>query len=347
MAPVFVTGGSGFVGRALIARLRHDGSSDVRALARSDAAASQCTAAGATSIVRGDVGDVGALTAGMRGCDVVFHSAACVDDWAPRALAMAANVEGTRAVLAAARAAGVRRVVHVSTEAVLADGNPIHGSDASPLPFGRHCGIYSESKALAEAEVTGAVAAPGQDAVIVRPRFVWGRGDSTLLPRFVDAMRTRTWIWVDGGLYPGPTCHIEKLLEGMLLAAADGGGARPGQSYFLTDGPPRPMREVVTSLVGSQGVEAVGPSLPLLLVRAVAMLGEAWGSLTGTRPAVTRQVVGLMMVSVSLDDSKARAELGYVGGKGWEEGLRELAEDHAAGKALSWGVKTTGGTPPG
>ncbi|MDE0856840.1 MAG: NAD-dependent epimerase/dehydratase family protein, partial [Nevskia sp.] len=119
----FVTGGSGFVGRNLLAALLARGDSVV-ALARSLAAMQTVRALGAEPLA-GDLVDVAAMSAGMRGADVVFHCAAKVEDWGDPAEFRRVNVEGTANVIAAARAAGVRRLVHISTEAVLADGTPI------------------------------------------------------------------------------------------------------------------------------------------------------------------------------------------------------------------------------
>src|SRR5205085_8710502 len=113
----------GFVGGALIAALRARGVF-VRALARSEAAAAKVAAHGG-EVVAGDLGDAAALGAGMRGCDVVFHAAAHASDVGPRATFFAVNVAGTQNALAAARAAGVPRFLHVSTEAVLAGGRPL------------------------------------------------------------------------------------------------------------------------------------------------------------------------------------------------------------------------------
>src|SRR5689334_7537644 len=123
----FVTGGSGFVGRNLIPALTGAGW-EVRALARSDAAARAVEGVGA-QVVRGDLDDERALRAAMAGCEVVFHSAAKVETWGARADFLRINVEGTQHVLDAARVAGVRRVVHVSTEAVLIGGPRIVRAD--------------------------------------------------------------------------------------------------------------------------------------------------------------------------------------------------------------------------
>src|SRR5436305_2392394 len=178
MPTAFVTGGSGFVGSALIRRLVSDGWT-VRALARSDAAARAVTAAGADA-VRGDLEDPGALAAGARGAEVAFHAAARLGEWGPWAEFRRINVGGTRNVIAACRAAGVRRLVHVGTEAALLHGQPLIAADErTPLAL-RSRAPYAATKAEAEAEVIGANGG-GLETVVVRPRFVWGVGDTTLL----------------------------------------------------------------------------------------------------------------------------------------------------------------------
>lgn len=196
---VFVTGASGFLGRALLRRLHADGAADVRVMVRSARAAAACAAACSSArAVWASLDDVDDMAAGMAGCDVVFHCAADVRDVAPRAEAWHANVVGTINVLAAARRVNVRRVVHVSTDAVLSDGRPLVNADETTPLSARPAGIYTETKAAAEREVASAVAA-GQDVVVVRPRFVWGPDDTTLLPIFVAAAKAGSWLWVDGG----------------------------------------------------------------------------------------------------------------------------------------------------
>jgi len=131
----FVTGGSGFVGKRLIAALVAGGADEV-ALARSDGAERAVTTAGARP-VRGDLGDRAAMQAGMAGCAVVYHAAAHVAEHGKLADFVRGTVDGTANALAAARAAGVLRFVHVGTEAVLADGKPIVNADET-IPLAAH-----------------------------------------------------------------------------------------------------------------------------------------------------------------------------------------------------------------
>jgi nucleoside-diphosphate-sugar epimerase len=318
---VFVSGGSGFVGRNLIAALvaRGDG---VAALARSDAAAATVQALGAR-VVRGDLDDVAVLRSGMSGCQVAFHSAALVDQWGDPREFERVNVEGTANTLEAARTAGVRRFVHVGTEAVLAGGGPIRNVDETRPRAAHPIGLYPASKARAEARVIAANGA-GLETLVCRPRLIWGKGDLSVLPRMLDVMRKGQWAWISGGRYLTSTCHVRNVVEGLLLAAARG---RPGEIYFLTDGVPVEFRAFITAQARAHGVEPGERSVPRALLYAVAGVSEfAWRTLPlKGGPLITRTALLLAGEEVTVNDAKARRELGYVGRVNLEEGLAEIA----------------------
>ncbi|MDE2149817.1 MAG: NAD-dependent epimerase/dehydratase family protein, partial [Gammaproteobacteria bacterium] len=139
--------------------------------------------------VAASLDELGNLTDAMRGCAAVIHAAAKVDDWGDRDEFFRVNVRGTENALSAARTAGVGRFVHVSTEAVLADGRPIVRADET-RPRARHpVGLYPLTKGLAEERALAANSAE-MESIVVRPRFVWGAGDTTVLPKLSAAVRT-------------------------------------------------------------------------------------------------------------------------------------------------------------
>jgi nucleoside-diphosphate-sugar epimerase len=316
----FVTGGSGFVGRRLIPALREQGHT-VRALGRSQSSLDQVRQAGAEPC-EGDLSNVDSLKRGMEGCEVVFHSAATVKQWGSRAEFFEGNVRGTENVLEAARAVGVKRLVHVSTEAVLVDGTPMVNVDETrPLPE-RPIGHYSSTKCAAERLVLS-VNSPELTTVVVRPRLIWGKGDTSVLPIIIDAVKTGRFRWVDGGNFKTSTCHVANCVEGMLLAAEKGRG---GQVYFLTDGEPVVFREFVTAMLKTQGVDPGNKKIPFGLSMAVATVSELlWNFLPlPGNPLITRQELLLAGREVTVSDEKARRELGYVGRVTREEGLREM-----------------------
>jgi nucleoside-diphosphate-sugar epimerase len=316
----FVTGGSGFVGRYLLAALKSRGE-PARALARSPVAMSTVAAAGGEPF-EGDLSDVDVLARGMQGCDTVFHSAALVKSWAPRAEYYEANVRGTERVLEAARAAGVKRFVHVSTEAVLADGTPlVKANESWPLPE-RPIGDYPSTKNESERRVLS-VNSADFTTVAVRPRLVWGLGDTSVLPQMVDAVRTKRFKWVGDGRYLSSTCHVVNCVEGMLLAAEKGRG---GEAYFLTDGEPVVFRDFVTAMLKTQGVDPGTSTIPYGLAAVVATVADlVWGTfgLPG-RPPLSRTEVLLIGREVTVSDEKARQELGYEGRMPRAMGLKEM-----------------------
>jgi nucleoside-diphosphate-sugar epimerase len=314
MKRAFVTGGSGFVGGAVIRELRARGVA-VAALARGARSIAAVEALGA-SAVRGDLEDTAAMQAGMAGADVVIHAAAHVAEHGPLAEFLQVTVEGTQHALDAARAAGVPRFVHVSTEAVLADGAPIVRADETRPRPAAPAGPYPISKGLAEDRVRAANG-PGFAAVIVRPRFIWGAGDTSLLPRIAELVRRGKFAWIDGGRYLSSTCHVANVVEGTLLAAERGAG---GEIYFLTDGEPVEFRAFLSQLLETQGLAPPTRSIPRWLARAVAGL-TGWMK----QPPITRTAVALIGHEVTVVDAKARRELGYTSHVSRAQGLAELA----------------------
>jgi nucleoside-diphosphate-sugar epimerase len=316
----FVTGGSGFVGAALIRRLASDGWT-VRALARSASAEAKVREAGAEP-VRGDLDDGPAMAAGARGAEVAFHSAARLGDWGPWGEFRRVNVAGTENVIGACRVAGVRRLVHVGTEAALLDGRPLVAADErTPLAFGS-AAPYAATKAAAEAAVVEANG-DGLETVVVRPRFVWGAGDTTLVPALLERIRSGRFRWIGGGRQLTSTTHVENTVEGLMLAAERG---VPGNAYFVTDGSPVVFRSFVTKLIAAAGVQAPDAELPLPAARALAAAGEAAWKLLPLpgAPPLSRFALWVSGLECTLDDGKAREQLGYEPVMSREHGLTEL-----------------------
>ncbi|HKB52077.1 MAG TPA: NAD-dependent epimerase/dehydratase family protein [Solirubrobacterales bacterium] len=319
----FVTGGSGFIGGRLVERLVAEGR-PVRALARSETSAERVAELGAEP-VRGDIGDRASLDAAAAGSGVAFHLAAHLREWGPWADFERGNVEGTRNVLAACANAGVRRFVHCGTEAALMAGKPlVHVDETAPLrPDSR--APYPATKARAEREVRDA-SRDGFETIVLRPRFVWGKGDTTLLPELVETVEKGRFAWVGGGRNMTDTTHVDNVIEGLLLAAERG---HPGEAYFVTDGEPVLFREFVTSLLQTQGVEPPNRSLPAWTAAPMARVCEAaWKVLPlPGEPPMTTFRSWLLTQECTIDISKARAELGYAPIVSHEQGLAELAHD--------------------
>jgi nucleoside-diphosphate-sugar epimerase len=316
----FVTGGSGFVGGALIERLRREGW-DVRALARSDRAAERVRELGAEE-VRGDLGDGNALRDGAEGSEIAFHAAAKVEDWGDPADFERLNVHGTQNVINACREAGVRRLVHVGTEAALMAGQPLVNVDESAPLRPDSPALYPSSKAKAE-QLVRAANGDGLETVVVRPRFVWGGGDTTLLPQIVQMVRSGRFRWVGGGRHLTATTHIDNTVEGLWLAGTRGPA---GGVWFVTDGEPVVFRDFMTDWVATQGVEIPDKSVPAGVANAAAVSAEwLWRRLKRPgNPPLTRFSVWVSSQECTIDISRAERELGYRPVRTREEGLRQM-----------------------
>lgn len=317
---VFVTGGSGYVGRNLIRGLIARGHR-VLALARSDASVKVVEALGARA-VRGDLLDEKALGAGLAGCEWLVHAAADTGQTSGNAEQERINIDGTRLLFGLARAQGVRRAVHISTEAVLADGGPLVQVDETRQFPAKFAGGYSRSKALAEQAALDGNGG-GLDVMVVRPRMVWGRDDTTLMPAFIKAARSGQLAWIDGGRFLTSTTHVDNLVHALVLALEKG---RAGRVYFVSDGDPVPFRDFVTELLETQQVKAPTRVVPRWLAKGLTSVSSVVETVSGGKNAgpLPLQTFALMAHEVTVNDTRAREELGYVPVMARAKGLEEL-----------------------
>lgn len=331
---LFITGGSGYIGRNLIRHYVAKGR-PVVALARSEAASERVRALGAEPW-RGDLLSPD-LAAGMADCSELIHAAADTDHGRGTAAQIATNLDGTKNVLAAAVRTGIARMVHVSTESVLLDGGPlVNVKENHPLPA-RAVGAYSRTKAAAE-RLALSSNTEGFAVIVVRPRMVWGRDDTTALPQLIGAASSGQLAWIDGGHYKTSSTHIANLCAGIDLALANGRG---GEVYFLSDGEPWAFRKLVSGMLAAHGIAVPDSTVPRWLLRSMAVVGDALAGLTAGRVTlpITMQSFATSAVEVTLDITKARTELGYQPVVTIEEGLAEMANAH---REMTWSVPNAG-----
>lgn len=318
---LFVTGAAGYVGRNILRHFISDGYT-VTGLVRNPRAAELVTSLGATAHY-GDLANRESLTGGMRGADILIHAAADTTHGRISAQQLRINEDGTRNVYEAAAKAGVARALHLSTEAVLLDGAPLVNADET-TPYPAHFpGGYTLSKARAE-QVALQLAAAGQDIRIMRPRFIWGRDDTTALPQLVAAAKSGKLAWIGGGSYLTSTTHIANVIEGMRLILDKG---EAGEIYHITDGEPVPFRGFITDLLGAAGVQPPSKEVPRWLVQTAVAAGEILAAISGGRMngPMSRQEYATLGVEVTLNIDKAQRELGYAPVISTQAGLAELS----------------------
>jgi dihydroflavonol-4-reductase len=299
---VLVTGGTGFLGRAIIERLLNEGD-QVKALARSDASTGELGALG-TEPVRGDVLDLDALAAAMRGCDVVYHAAGanafCARDPSPM---FEVNVRGSQNVVRAAARAGVQRVVYTSSAATLGEASGTIGSEESPHR-GWFLSDYERSKFEAEQAVFATARETGVEIVSVNPASVQGPGRASGSARLLlDYLNGRLKAVVDSQL---SLVDIADCTEGHLLAGSRG---TPGERYVLS-GATLSVREGLALVASLVGVDRPLRALPPSLAMAIATAAEALGWVRRRSPRICRELARTLIHGHAYDGSKATRTLG-------------------------------------
>jgi dihydroflavonol-4-reductase len=298
---VLVTGGTGVIGRPLVERLVEEGG-DVSALARSDTAAATLDELGAQP-VRGDVLDLEAVEAAMRGCELVYHAAGyntfCLRDASPM---FEVNVRGSENVVRAAARAGVGRVVYTSSAATLGERKGTVGSEDSPHR-GWFLSNYERSKFEAERAVLAAAEETGIELVCVNPASAQGPGRATGSTKLLlDYLNGKLKAVVDSTLSLVDICDCT---TGHLLAASAG---KAGERYVLS-GATLTVREGLSLLTRLTGVERPVRTVPPWVAVAVGAAAEGVGRLTGKKPSICRELARTLVHGHAYDGSKATREL--------------------------------------
>ena len=302
MSRVFVTGGSGVIGGALVGRLVERGD-DVVALARTDAAAAALLARGA-EVVRGDVLDEDALARGMDGCALAFHvagvNAMCVED--PEAMRRT-NVDGAAGAVRAAARAGVPRLVHTTSATTNGEAPGTVGREDTPHR-GWYLSTYDRTKTEGERAVLAAAAQTGQDVVCVNPSSVQGPGRAGGTGRFLLAFldgRLKVFVQTNVSLVDIADC-----VEGHLLAAERG---QAGERYLL-NGMTLSITDALELAADVAGVQRSPRLLPRGLATVAAAVVERGFRVARRHPPVCREMVRTLLHGHRYDGSRAERDLG-------------------------------------
>jgi dihydroflavonol-4-reductase len=305
MSKTLVTGGTGFVGRAVVQELLAAGR-DVRVLVRDlEHPALQGLAVEA---VRGDLQDPASLKAAVHGCSHLYHAAADYRLWVPDPPEMyAVNVQGTKDLLAAAAEAGVERIVYTSTVGALGnpgDGTP--GTEDTPVSLDDMCGHYKRSKFLAEQAVLDFVR-QGLPVVLVHPSAPVGPWDSRPTPTgqmIVDFLKGRMPAYLETGLN---LVHVRDVAQGHLLAAEKG---RIGEKYILGH-QNLSLSQILGLLAEISGRPAPRLKLPYLPILCLSHVNEFWATYISRRPPrMPLAAVKMAGKFMYFDSAKAVKELG-------------------------------------
>lgn len=318
-SPVLVTGGTGFLGSRLVARLRATGR-PVTIVSRQP---QPRLSKEGIRVVVGPLHDPAVCAEACRGIDTVFHVAARVGVWGKAADFQRDNVHATLALLAAAKQAGVGRFVYTSTPSVVYTGRDLSGADES-LPLTTDCpSPYPLTKARAERAVLAANT-DGFSTIALRPHLIWGVGDPHLVPRVLARARSGRLRIVGEGRNRVDMVHVDNAVDAHLDAERalrsrqqtidTSRGARPaGCAYFITNGEPVLLWEWINALLTALGHPAVTQRLSLPAARRIGAVCEGvWRVLPlPGEPPMTRFVAEELAKDHWFSIEAARRDLGY------------------------------------
>ncbi len=315
-----VTGANGFTGSHLVKTLVKRGVAVIAYVRRS----SQCDRLANLPITYayGDITDQTALTEVMLGADTVFHTAAYVElGLVDEAVMERVNVQGTQAVLAAAQAAGVPKMVHCSTIGVLGDTQGQVVDETFVRTQTTFSSAYDRTKYLAQ-QAVDAAALQGFDVVSVLPSGIFGADDPHFGPVVQTFLKGRLKLWAGGDRMMG-IVHVDDLVEAMILAAARG---RMGEHYIISAGE-MSTREMFQQFSQQSGIAAPAEA-PEAIVRLLGNLLDPIGRLLRWQPPLSRERVHYVYDRcVRVSGEKARSQLGWAP-RSAEETLRELMPAH-------------------
>lgn len=308
MREILVTGGNGFVGRHVVAALQDRGD-HVRVLAL-PAEDTRWLRDRGVAVYRGDVRDARALIGPMRGVDGVLHLAAMMDVWRPIAEYRAVNVTGTANVCHAAVAAGVERLVHMSSSSVYGIARGRSVDESFPLrPFPDP---YAQTKAEGDLVVQRLIARAQLPAVVLRPDQIFGPGDTMHFGRIAERLLAGRGIIVGSGKNALPLVYVSDAVQGLLLALDREQAI--GQAYNISASRPLTQQQFLQCIADELGVRPPGLHIPYRVLNGVAQVAE-WivpAVPTCARPPLTRLGVGFFGTDNRYLNDKARRELGYL-----------------------------------
>lgn len=315
MSTIAITGATGFLGGALCRRLLADGQ-PVLALGRDKGKLAALEALGANTVANDFA--TGTPSAPGLAVSVVVHCAALSSAWGSTAAFRAANIDGTRSALAFARHSGARRFVHISTPSVyfrFRDQPMVREDAALPPPVNAYAATKREAEqlVLAEREL---------DVIVLRPRGLYGAGDTALLPRLLRAARAGPLPLIRNGRAETDLTHIDDVVDAVLAALAAPSG-RPQRVFNISGGEPLPVRQIAEAAGAKAGLAVRWRSIPSALVFAAARTLEFAARFDPDQPEprITAYGAGLFAFTQTLDLTAARTQLGWAPKIRFDEGL--------------------------
>jgi nucleoside-diphosphate-sugar epimerase len=320
MGRVLVTGATGFVGGHLAERLR-SGGYEVTTVARHSSDTTLLESWG-VRIVRGDLGDASTLVTALEDVDIVVNCAAKVGDWGPVEEYRKVNVESLAVLLELVRTRNLKRFIHLSSLGVYAARDHDQTDESEPPPE-HHMDGYTQTKVESEKLALGYHQAHGVPVVVLRPGFIYGPRDRTVLPRLIDSLRRGIVRYLGDKTKVMNTIYVGNLVDAILLAMEKNQAV--GQVYNLTDDEVVTKQRFMETICRHAELPPPTKTVPLGLAKVLAAGMEGWAKLTGKQqaPRLTRARVKFLGLNLSFSVTKAKRELGYQPRVQFDAGMAE------------------------
>jgi nucleoside-diphosphate-sugar epimerase len=318
-----ITGATGFVG-GHVAQACVKRGLEVATIARASSDGALLDSLGAI-VYRGDLAEPSLIDKALGGVDVVIHCAAKVGDWGPVEAYRAVNVDALRILLNACRGRPLLRFVHLSSLGVYAARHH-HGTDESEPPPARHIDGYTQTKVESEQLALGSQREYGVPIVVLRPGFVYGPRDRSVLPKMIDSLRRGEMRYIGGGKGALNTIYVDNLVQAIFLAIENPQAV--GQVFNLTDGEFVSKKRFIDAVADGMGLPRPTRSVPLWLARILAWSMEKKARKSGAAlpPPLTQARLKFLGLNLDYSIEKARRELGYSPKVSFERGIQETLE---------------------
>ena len=320
---VLVTGGGGFLGSAICSMLVSRGD-NVQSISRKPY--SKLNAIGVAQF-QGDLADKGAIHLAAQGCDAIIHTAAKAGIWGDYNSYYQTNVMGTKNILEVCKSLGIPKLVYTSSPSVVFNNGDMEGVDES-VPYSEsYLTAYPKTKALAEQMILKA----NYDTlatVALRPHLIWGPGDNHLVPRILARAKAGRLRKIGNRIVMVDSVYIDNAASAHVLALDNLSFHSPcsGKAYFISNGEPWKLWDLVNEIIRAGNGRAVDKSVPVSLAYFMGWIFEMTYSLLQIQnePPMTRFLAKELSTSHWFDISNAKKDLGYDPKVSIKEGLVRL-----------------------
>jgi len=305
----------------------------VKAIGRSNSAMKTIQDCGGEAF-KGDLSDVNVMIEAMKDCSIVFHCAAFAKLWGTYKEAHEINTIGTQNVIEACKKSkNILKLIYISTEQVLSHKTTLLNNVNENTPYPKNIlGVYGQTKKEAEIEILKAGENKNNhfQCMIIRPRWIWGKNDSNILPIIIEKNNQGMLKWFDNGNYLTSTVHVDNVCYALLLIAKNG---QANNIYFVTDGEPVKFRNFISNMIICSGNKPPTSNISFNCLWCLAGCFECCCSCSAycqccscCIPPINQAELAGMGRNLTIDDNKIRKELGYKSIITMEEGFLQIAD---------------------